>query len=478
MIRLSGWAGRGERTRWVAIVAAVLGPFLLVALIDPRQPQNRVELLSALGVYLLPTVLGFLSAAQALRDLGREESLLARIDDNGKTLQNRLANSNLELKVDTDTWKQFVGGAETQGGVTRTGVRMVQSLCHEAASGRFPPISALAQVYAMELRDGARRLRLPQTLALRLGILGTFIGLLLALGGLGDMLAMATQRRLDTQELRPLVQSMMIAFGTSVAGLWSAIVVQLLGESLVRRQQGITKRVEDTIGRVVTVLSMTLTGSEVMRNLEAFGDHLARHRTGLADHAHEVRASMSAGVEAVERHGQSLDRGAAALEAAQGQFADALAQNQAGVERLQASIDSLGALDSRLARLFESSAQGRDRAVGHAIETASSTMRDALASVSTLLAQQAESTRTAGDKTTQALTELQTAARDLAQSGAALRELGPAVDKLNQAAEHLAQQGSASVQGPSRGRWVLVALTLLNLAVLAGMAVLVLRVTG
>jgi len=259
-------------------------------LIQPWKPSNRVEFLFSLLVYAVPTAWAFIQAGRVSQTLETERQLLVDIEQRGQRLQIELDNGTRSIQLDGDTWEQFVPGAQAGGSATHTSIRMVQNLCHEAASGRFPPISTLTQIYAAEFREGVRRLRVPQTLSLRLGILGTFIGLLLALAALGELVQKAGQNELNPGELSPLIQNMMIAFGTSVAGLLSAIFIQLLAESMLLRQQGLTRQIEDTVGRVATVLARSLTGSTFMRNLDAFGDQLAHHRTGLSDHAHQVRA--------------------------------------------------------------------------------------------------------------------------------------------------------------------------------------------
>jgi membrane protein implicated in regulation of membrane protease activity len=417
---LAGGPGAAGRDTRVAAVLACMLPLLLVALVNPLHAGNRGEFLAAMIVYTLPTLWAFRIDRHARRALEQEERLLRQVDEQGQALQTDLASGRASLTLDGETWRHFIRSAAPEQGVMQTSVRMVQSLCHEAASGRFPPIATLTQIYAAELRDGVRRLKVPQTLALRLGILGTFIGLLLALGHLGEMVHQAARDTLPVSEISPLVRSMMIAFGTSVAGLLSAILIQLLGEALTLRQQGLTKRIEDTIGRVVTVLSMTLAGSELLRNLDALGEHVERLRGGLSDHEHQVRTSTREAVNAVEHNARTLGDGARVLSAAHEDLARIVADHNTVMGRVHVALDGLAGLDGRLSQRVRAELDDRDEVSRRAAQSEMSTITQALAPVTQHLAAHAEASRASADRIAQTLAGLDKTISQLARSAAQL----------------------------------------------------------
>ncbi|WP_076997218.1 hypothetical protein [Variovorax sp. KK3] len=458
----------------IALICAVALPTVLIVLLNPHEEASRTEFVAALIVYVLPTSWALLIARRARLDLAAEEQTLMQIDENGQRLQTRLASGETVLTVDGDTWEQFVVGAKAHHGVMRTSVRMVQSLCHEAASGRFPPISTLAQIYANELRDGTRRLRGPQTLALRLGILGTFIGLLLALGTLGAMFVKITNRSLGGEELGALVNSMTIAFGTSVAGLLSAILIQFIGESLFLQQRGIMKRIEDAIGRVVTVLSMTLTGSELARNLDAFADQLVRHRNGLADHATQVRSSVGDSVATAERNAQALNDGVRAMASTQGQFATLVEGHNALLTQLRADIGALSGLDHRLTSLLQSQVAEQVRSAERVADANTAAFRSAMSPLNATIEQHANRSSTAAENVASTMTRIEAVASKLLLSVEQLSRQQPAVDQLTQAVEKLSRQPANT----GRRSWLfgLLALALVVLVTAnVGLVVYVLR---
>lgn len=463
-----GWLvrrpGRGAGDLRPAIILACVSPLVLVLLVNPLREGNRIEFLAAMLVYALPTWWAFYIDRRAREVLTREERLLKHVDERGQSLQTDLASGRATLALDGETWKSFVGGAAPEQGVTQTTVRMVQSLCHEAASGRFPPIATLTQIYAAELRDGVRRLKVPQTMALRLGILGTFIGLLLALGHLGAMVQDAARDTLPISEISPLVGSMMVAFGTSVAGLLSTILIQVIGEALSLRQQGVTKRIEDTIGRVVTVLSMTLAGSELLRNLDALGDHVERLRSGLQDHEHQVRASTGEAVEAVERSVREFKDGTQILTASHEVLSRIVVDHNAAMGRVHVALDNLAGLDGRLSRSLHDELDKRDAASQRAAQAEATAIVRALAPIVEQLTANADASRATADRIAQVSTGFETTVTQLVRSTARLEEAAKAMSGQSVVSRSRSGEGG----GTSRGHHLL--LGVLCIAVMTNLA--------
>lgn len=458
------WADRTRHAPWAVGLLALLLPWLLVVLINPADPAKRAEFMAALLVYIVPAAWAIILARRAAATLSHEAHLLRGIEAQGQQLQLAMDNGTRTLTLDSHTWEQFVQGVEATRGGMHTSVRMVQSLCHEAVSGRFPPIATLTQIYALEMREGVRRLRVPQTLALRLGILGTFIGLLLALSRLGDLLQLASQHPPDAGELSPLVQSMMIAFGTSVAGLLSAILIQILGEVLLLRQQGLTRQIEDTVGRVATVLAMTFTGSTFMRDLDAFGDQLTRHRSGLSDHAHQVRVSSRDAVDAVERHAGILGESATSLVRAQEHFTSSLHGLQATLGKLHGSLDALGGLDGRLSQLLQTTASDREQAFQRASQAGLSAVASALLPMQESLTTHVDQAKVTSEKLASSVGGLEAAMSTFAKAQVHWETYDASILNLTSAVHALMQQQAQAPVSQSRGQRLLTGLMIAMVA--------------
>lgn len=129
-------------------------------------------------------------------------------------------------------------------------IRIFQQVCKEARDRRFESAATLVQPYRDEATEDLFRLQNLQKIALWLGILGTFVGLLIALresdvsaSGSGDMLATLVQQ---------MYGGLFVSFTASVAGLEVAIVLSLVLLLLRKRQELCFAQMESA---TVTLLS-------------------------------------------------------------------------------------------------------------------------------------------------------------------------------------------------------------------------------
>lgn len=415
------FSGRFRRTwrrhSWLLVnLCAFLFPLLLVPLIDPSRRENQVEFVAALLVYLSPALWAWQLAHEARASLAAEERILTEIERNGRALQDELSRNRSSQPVNEDFWVKFLPDVPPNDHVTHTSVRMVQSLCHEATSGRFPPISTTTQIYSGEITERARRLRAPQTLALRLGILGTFIGLLLALDHLGGLFDSAIVKQLDAKDVKPLVGSMTVAFGTSVAGLLAAILVQLFGEALNVRYERITRQIEDTVGRVVTVLSLSMTGSHLVRTAESLADRMNQHKQELSDHADNVQRASRRGIRAVRGNANALKDGVVALRGSHSALSEVLSHHTSLMGEIRGGLQRLSGVDASLASALKTHLDALQTSA-QAIATASGeAVRDSLKPIQTSLLEQSASTSTSLENLSRAtarMDELTTTLKEL-----------------------------------------------------------------
>lgn len=391
-----GFQGIWQRHSWLVVnLCAPLLPLLLLRLVPPTTPQARIELGASLAVYLLPAAWAWWIANSARRSLSREERLLGAIENNGRELQERLSSQQQsgggELQIDQQTWTKFLPDMQ-EGAVTSASVRMVQSLCHEASSGRFPPILTTTQIYTAEITAAVRRLRAPQTLALRLGILGTFVGLLLALGELGDLASKATTPEEGFKTIKVLVGNIKIAFGTSVAGLLAAILSQFFAEALAASYSRTSKQIEDVIGQVVTVLSMAMTGTHLARTADALTERMDNHQRELLDHADNVRRATGEGIRAIDNNAAALQDGVVALRGSHSTLSQMMNHHNSLMDQLRSGLNAVAAVDGKLASALQTHLDFLQRASQAMAAASGNSVREALAPMQTALVRQAEHT--------------------------------------------------------------------------------------
>ena len=128
-------------------------------------------------------------------------------------------------------------------------IRLFQRIIMEAKDRQFESSVSLVQPYQDESYEKMLQISNFQKLALRLGILGTFIGLIMAIkdlasNGIGEDI---------TPLIKSLFGSLYLAFSTSVAGLEVAILLGFLLSILHGKQKKYFRVMEDA---VLTMLSI------------------------------------------------------------------------------------------------------------------------------------------------------------------------------------------------------------------------------
>lgn len=196
-------------------------------------------------------------------------------------------------------------------------IRLVQHVCKEAADRRFESAGNLVQPYRDEALEDVFRLQNLQKIALWLGILGTFVGLLVAL-----------QERAvgapDGDELLRMVDEMygglFISFTASVAGLEVAIILGFLVMLLRKRHEGYLTSLEAAALTVLSVARHCINRDEVLAELTQvssvvrdLGTRVHTHTTVMGEALMKVREQLG-------NQNERLEAGMQRLAAARGEF--------------------------------------------------------------------------------------------------------------------------------------------------------------
>lgn len=333
---------RGIDPRWLSATAMLIAaPFSLLWMMDPRSSQGLLALLTSLGVYIGPAGWGVLVILKARRQLNREEACLRTIEANGGDILKRLQRNEGGFTVNEDAYRQFLPPNADRDSPTPTSVRMVQNLCNEAIGHRFPPVSATSQFYVGELMHGARGLRTPQAIALRLGIMFTFVGLLSALEEVSKAFG-SPGSALEAGTVKLLVEDLTLAFGTSVAGLLAAVSLQAFAELLGSRQRRIARLIEDVAGLLLNVLTRAQTKTAFAASMESLQRSMLQHKEDLNAHQHSVEQAV--------RESTSQTRASAELFKEQSGALRSIATEQAEhLGRLRAAFQDAAAFETTLA---------------------------------------------------------------------------------------------------------------------------------
>jgi biopolymer transport protein ExbB/TolQ len=190
-------------------------------------------------------LLGILSSITFLAEIEVNTAIVEEVEKRGnKYLENIKNNSKSRLELDK-LQQNILPNNQAEPSM----IRLFQRIILEAKDRKFESSISLVQPYQDESYEKILQISSFQKLALRLGILGTFIGLIDAIKNLADKGITED----ITILIRSLFNSLYLAFSSSVAGLEVAIFLGVLLSILLKKQKKYFKKMEAS---VITMLSI------------------------------------------------------------------------------------------------------------------------------------------------------------------------------------------------------------------------------
>ncbi len=242
-----------------------------------------VQLLGLWGTFI---------AARALAVLEVEVAIVSEVERRGNTYLRDLK-AGQRSRIDLEQLEEAilpVNPSDPQPAM----IRLFQHICKEARDRRFESSVHVMQPYREEPLDDLFKLQNLQKIVLWLGILGTFIGLLLAIGaaqGNGSDFGDIVDR---------MFSGLKISFSASLAGLQIAVYLGVLLLILRRGQEGYFKQME---GAVVTMLSLARNSinkdeylaefGQIRETVEDLTNTVHGHAQEIRDQTDQIRAGMS-----------------------------------------------------------------------------------------------------------------------------------------------------------------------------------------
>lgn len=142
-------------------------------------------------------------------------------------------------------------------------VRLFQHIVKEARDRRSSPGVLIMQPYREESYSDLFQLQAVQRTALQLGILGTFIGLVLALVRLRP----GTEGGFEIGEVGSLIASLDVAFTTSIAGIAVAVLLGLMLMGLRGKQESYFRAMEEATLSVTSLARNAINKDEYLAQL-------------------------------------------------------------------------------------------------------------------------------------------------------------------------------------------------------------------
>ena len=160
-------------------------------------------------------------------------------------------------------------------------LRLLVRICQDAAAWRFDSLTNLIAPYQRESHALRLRVENLQRISLRLGILGAFVGLVMALQQLQKLgTSSASVENLGTF-LPGFLSSLYLKFGASIGGLGASLYAYTLSSMIDRHQAAYFRDMEAATASLLDLASRSLKWS-------AFMDEFGQIREGIKDLQNEV----------------------------------------------------------------------------------------------------------------------------------------------------------------------------------------------
>jgi len=291
-------------TATVAAIAIFLPPGLVFfAFLVPESESAKHSLLglildpiagpATLAVYALAMIGGLLAAFGALRRDQAERKAIKYCEE--------------RLRVQGDAGRRSLNEQENtfvQPGKrkhTPAVERLVGRLWQSARRLSFEPSNAVIATYVPEIAAGSRQVRSWQTVGVRLGILGTFIGLILALVPVAQLFTRQPDAAIGQDAaimvVGEILSSLSVAFGTSIAGLFAALLLQLQAGILRAREDSLLRSMEDLVGKLQFEFAQAINDSPIAVEMKDLQVRLEEHRGKL----HSAESSIHTNTNGLER---------------------------------------------------------------------------------------------------------------------------------------------------------------------------------
>lgn len=308
------------------------------------------ELTAALLVFVFPLIWAYLLARRARIAYGREWQVLDRTRTTTLADRERLvAQASIapgEQEQLLDPRRYFGRHAASGGQEERIAERMVQQAIHNAREMRRDSDVA-TQIYIRDLGPHRLALRVPQTVALRLGILFSFVGLLQGLQSL------AGWEQGGTGILIPqVIAGLTGAFACSIAGIGAAILIQMLIVIVDRDYLIVARLLESTWMDLGHTLSQLRLKGDLPAMLDRVFGELETHRQEMRETSRDLREQTQLGLQAAADNEERLKQFVRSSLQTQGSLQELAEAQRARASDVSSALQQLEQYEARWAKLL------------------------------------------------------------------------------------------------------------------------------
>jgi len=268
----------------------------------------------------------------ALAKIDVEMSILGEVETKSTKYLRRIKSDQI-LRVDIDRLEEDTlpnNLSEPPPGM----IRLFKHICKEAKDRRFESSINVIQPYREESLEDIFKLQNLQKIALWLGILGTFVGLLLVVSNSGVNTAQTNEE--FAALIKRMFDGLIVSFSASLAGLEVAVILGLFLLLLRRKQELYFKLMESTAVTMLSVARHTIVRddflnefAQISNSVNLLGDRvyqqtqeLSRKLTAVEDRINHQTTSIQQGMTQLTKVKTDLESSITSLSKAQKEFVD------------------------------------------------------------------------------------------------------------------------------------------------------------
>ncbi len=208
------------------------------------------------------------------------------------------------------------------------------------------PLASILALDIPTIRMGSAKVRWWQVFAVRFGILCTFVGLMIALAQLQPLIAASfdagsgqggNTNQAETA-IPNIVQALAMAFGTSVAGLFAGITLQLVAMFVGNREHVQFVTLQMMVLQIQTAFGRAVDESPLTHSINALGQTVSGFHGRLDDARIAFDRSATAVIGKLEEQDDKLRQRIGGVEELRDEFAKAVAAQRQAVEDVSKAI--------------------------------------------------------------------------------------------------------------------------------------------
>ncbi len=340
--------------------------------------DRAIKLYLAASIYDGVLLVGIYRLLTGLGMLGRERTALDQIQTRCSAYQEGRTKLDLHSKSDTQPFLYPTNGEhELKELATTAAVKMADAIRIDAAGRRFDPVNLVVERVSGNVTNHALGLRDAQQMGVRLGILGTFIGIVGSLANVGPLMqAAGLQNTAIQNSIGTIVDSLGAAFATSIAGLAASIVLQVLAGIMRTEETNIIEALERVAGLVQIICRRASEDTPLGADISALRTVLGEHNVLIRSQGKEMEAVSSRFGDALARTENTLAQPIRALEDTGRQLTGVFERQKVQLQELERITTMVADLETRVAGHFEDAAKRSAETHRRALEELTTTLRD------------------------------------------------------------------------------------------------------